>query len=324
MRPSLRGALALLALLFGPAAASAGPLRPLLIRRATYSETYTFIADLEDGTYLQLTLSLTNLGPGGTKGLCRALVFPKDGPAWKASARVSREEVSFGEGPPERLAIGSCSARAGDGSWSVSVALEGGTAELAYLEPALRRSPHEAVVTVGGDRYESEVFYYRAAVRATFTLPGAVARTLEGRGYVDHSRGTVPPKSLARRFIRFRGLAGERGLLLLGRESWEGEFAPLWACVEGEPCLEYRSFQIEREGRGASTAFRIAVKGEGEPLLLRSGPLLYRDAPVEDLGLLGRLVAPLTGSPVTYVFRGEAERGDLRVPGILEVELLDE
>jgi len=320
-----RSALTLVALAFlGPGLSWAGPLRPLPLRRATYSETFTFIGDLDDGTYVQLTLSLTNLGPGSLKGLCRALVFPPQGPAFRASARVGHDEVNFGAGPPERLGVGSCSATADDLATVATVKLEGGTVELAFAQAPLKHSPHDATFEVGGDRYTSDVLIYRAGVKATLTLPDGKARTVDGRGYVDHSRTTIPPKNLARHFIRFRGLRGDKGLLLLGRETWQGDFAPLWACLGSEDCQDYRSFHLDRQGSGRDSTFRIEVKGPEGSLLLRSGTLLYRDAPVEDLGLLGHLVAPLTGSPVTYVYRGTASRGDETIEGILEVELLDD
>ncbi|MFL5299725.1 MAG: hypothetical protein ACJ79R_05195, partial [Anaeromyxobacteraceae bacterium] len=61
------------------------------------------------------------------------------------------------------------------------------------------------------------------------------------------------------------------------------------------------------------------------PVDLRSGRLLYRDAPVEDLGLLGKLVRPFTGNPVTYVIRAQAQDGaGAPIEGILEVEFASE
>ena len=54
-----------------------------------YAETFTFVADLDDGTYVQLQLAVTNLGPGAGTGLCRALVKRPGAAPWTRSARTA-------------------------------------------------------------------------------------------------------------------------------------------------------------------------------------------------------------------------------------------
>lgn len=312
----------LLAALCAPRGATASTwLRPLLLKRSTYSESYTFVADLDDGGYVQLTLSATNLGPGSMKSICRAVVVPAQGGAWKASAREGRDAIRWADGDVERLTVGACSAWTGGGASGVEAKLEGGVVRLSFGAPLKAQSPREALVRVGDDRYQSEVLLYRAPVTARLALPGQAPRETGGGGYVDHSRCTVPPKQLAQRWIRFRALRGQRGLLLLGREAPDGSFAPLWACADAG-CRDYASFRIERQGDDPAPSFRVQV-GDAGPAL-QSGRLLYRDAPLEDLGLLGKMIAPLAGTSVTYVYRGRAAGGGTSpVDGVLEVEQAD-
>jgi hypothetical protein len=316
----------LLLSLCAPAGAGATTwLRPLFLKRSSYGESFTFLADLDDGTYLHLQLSITNLGPGPTKGICRGLLVPKQGGPWKASARFARESVTWVDGAEERLSMGTCSAWAGSSSSGVEVTLEGTTVRITFAEHMRLVSPHDAPLAVGEERYQTEVLLYRAPVSATIAFPGQPARDVSGAGYLDHSRSTVPPKELANRWIRFRALRGQRGLLLLGREGKDGRFAPLWACADPAPCRAYRSFHVQRGGTGKEPTFLIAVADEGDPIELSSGRLLYRDAPIDELGVIGKLVTPFTGSPVTYVYRGTARAGAGRpVDGVLEVELADE
>ena len=66
------------------------------------------------------------------------------------------------------------------------------------------------------------------------------------------------------------------------------------------------------------------MRGDHGVLEISSGRLLYRDAPLEDLGALGYLVAPFTGSPATYVYRARARDQDGPVDGVLEVSVADE
>lgn len=315
------GLAAALALIAPVATAASSALRPLLLAHGTYGESFTFVADLDDGTYLQLGLSFTNLGPGSTKGICRALVVAPDGRLWRAQERFSRAEVSWHDGGEERLAVGPCAAWASDGGSGIEVKLDDGTIRLATPERP-RRQGGPSDVKVNGHLYQGEVLLYRVPVTVALALPHAAARTVAGAGYLDHGRSAIPTKDLARRWVRFRALRGARPLLLLGREGHDGQFAPLWACAPR--CSGDASFAAERRGEGAETSFLVEVAGPA-PVRIRSRRLLYRDAPLEQLGPLAPLVRPFTGSPVTYVFRAEAQGEDgAMVEGILEVELSDE
>jgi hypothetical protein len=318
-------AAALAAGLAAPVAATASSaLRPLWLKRSSYGESFTFIADLDDGTYVQLSLSLTNLGPGPTKGLCRALVVRAAGAPWKASTRVGRDSCSWSDGEGERLAIGPCSAWIDAGGTGVEVPLDGGAVRLAFAARPGRRAGRETAVTIGGERYDTEVLLHHVPVSATLALPGERERRLAGGGYLDHTRSTISPVSLAERWVRFRALRGDRALLVLGRHGHDGRFTPLWAC-EGPACREYTGFKVERDGAGHAPAFRVEVAGADDPLDIRSARLLYRDAPIEDLGVLGKLVMPFTGNPVTYVYRARAsDVAGAPVDGILEVEVASE
>lgn len=305
-----------------PAAASASAfLRPLLLDRGTYGESFTFVADLEDGTYLQAGLSFTNLGPGSTKGICRALVVAPDGQLWDAHERFSRAEIAWHDGGDERLTVGPCAAFVTEEGAGIEVKLEGGAVRL--TTPARpRRQGGDSDVKVDGRPYQSEVLLYRVPVTVTLALPGG-ARTVAGGGFLDHGRSAVPTKDLFRRWVRFRALRADRPLLLLAREGQDGRFGPAWLCGEAG-CRDEAGFAVERRGAGADSAFAIEVKGAA-PLRIRSGRLLYRDAPLDHVGMLAPLVRPFTGAPVTYVYRATAQaEGGPPVEGILEVELAGE
>ena len=326
-----RGALpALLLALLAPCPAAAGlqALRPLPTNQGSYGESFTFIGDLDDGTYLQLTLALTNFGPGGIKAICRALVVAPGAKPWNASTRVGNDGWKWSDADEERLAIGPCAASVDERETSVEVPLEGGRVKLVFAARPLKRSlVHDAVVVVEGNLYRTEVRLFRAGVTATLALPGQPARTVAGAGFADHTRSAIRPKDLFESWVRFRGLRGERGLLLLGRQGRDRAFKPLWACEDRDRCREFQGYEIRRLGAGKAPAFEVALTGpdRGLPLLVKSGALLYRDAPVEDLGILGKLVAPIVGSPVTYVYRGTAHDGvGPPIDGILEVEVAGE
>ncbi len=303
-----------------PNALAAPLLRPVWNPSRSYGESFTFVADLEDGSYVQLSFHLTNLGPGSTKAICRSLVVLGGERTWTAAERFSRDGLSYTDAP-ERLAIGPCSAWSGENP-GAEAALDGGRVALRFSRPLWPAPSPAAAIRVGRDGFLTEVLLYRSPVEAELELPGEPPRHLAGSGYADHSRGTVRPSELARRWIRFRALRGDRALLVLGREALDGTYAPLWTGDGTGPRDGHRSVQLERSDGPGAPAFLVRIEGGAAPLTIRSGALLYRDAPVEDLGLLGKLVAPFIGSPVTYVYRARAaaDGGD-PVDGILEVEL---
>jgi hypothetical protein len=293
---------------------------PTLSGRDAYGESHTFIADLDDGTYVHISLAITNLGPGGLKGICQGRVVPPRGPAWRAFTRVGRDGWSWKGGDGEHLQIGPCSAWLAGGETRVEVPLEGSSVRLLFSAIPRGRAGRDTVVVQGTDLYRSEIFLSRTPVTATLALPGRPPWSASGSGYYDHSRSTIPPRQIARRWVRFRALRGPRPLLLLGREGPDGRMGPVWTCRGPSDCRVEDSFEVERTGGDSAPTFRVSVRGEGRTLTLTSGRLIYREAPIEDLGIIGKLVAPFVGSPVNYVCRAQATGEGDPIDGVLEVE----
>ncbi len=296
-------------------------LRPLWHPSENYGETYTFVADLDGGGYVQLSLGITNLGPGTSHGLCRAVVVLPDKHPWVEDERVPSEDWNYRAGA-ERLEVGPCAATGGAGT-AVEARLAGSVLRLDFEGPLRPTRPPGAVVTDGEDRFTSEVLLWRVPVAAVLSFPGAPPIVAKGGGYADHSRGSIPTRSLARAWVRFRGLRGERGLLVLGRESPRGAFAPVWSTEDLSTFAEYPGFRLRRSGPDGRPSFRVELPAASPSLEIESGELLYRDAPVEGLGILGALLKPFVGNPVTWVYRACARTAGRTVPGILEVEVME-
>lgn len=321
----MRAWLAVLLAAWGNVAGATSTLRPTVTDEGSYGETFTFIADLDDGTYVHLSLGFTNLGPGSIKAICRAVVVPPNASPWKASTRVGGDGWSYSEGDPERLRIDACSAEVHGERTRVEVPLDGGVVRLGFFAPARRRSPADASFGTPEQHYRAEILLYRTQVEAAIQLPGSAGRNLKGAGYVDHTRSTIKPKELANQWVRFRGLRGERGVVLLARRGHDGQITPAWACDPPGHCRQYSRFSLDRTGEGNGSAFRILFPSERYAIRIDSGRLLFRDDPIGELGLLGKLAAPFFGSPVTYTFRGRLEDGRRPpIDGILEVELADD
>lgn len=323
MRRSTRAGL--LGALLAPwvASAAGAVFQPQASPDDNYGESYTFSTDLDDGTFILVQLSVTNLGPGAGHGICRATVKRPAEKAWTPQVRVNDKEWRY-DAAEGVLRVGPCSVRATEAGTRVEAPLDKGLVRMELASRPAPQSPEGSEVVVGKARYRHEVLVPFGPVEVLLKKPGAKEpELLEGGGYGDHTRSTVPPAKLAKRWLRFRALRGQERVLLLAREGLDGRFGPVYVWQEGQAPRRYERFELSRSGKKASTAWEASLAAvEGEAVKVRSTGLLHRHAPVEELGLLGGLVRPVVGSPVTYVLRAELERpGQKPVEGLMEVSL---
>jgi hypothetical protein len=305
-----------------PGRAAGAGLEPTPSPLDNYGESFTFIGDLEDGTFVLVQLSLTNLGPGSRHGICRASVLKPGQRAWTPQKKVGEKEWSY-DVTSGTLQVGACTARSAGGFTRVEAPLDGGRVALEYAAPVQPRSPEGSDVEVGSARYRHEVTLAFSPLRVTLQLPKGAEETRVGGGYADHTRSTIAPAKLAKRWVRFRALRGGERLVLLAREGQDGEFGPVYEWEEGGSPRLLEHFTLSREGAKERSVWKVEVFGDGgAALVLRSTQLLKRDAPVEDLGVLAGLVKPVVGSPVTYLHRAVLERaGKPPLAGLMEVTL---
>ncbi|WP_426756536.1 hypothetical protein [Myxococcus sp. Y35] len=316
--------LALATALALPSVAAAGAvLEPQVAPSDNYGESFTFIGDLDGGTFIFAQLTVTNIGPGSRTGLCRTTVLTPGQKPWTAQARVKARDWRY-DAETGTLHVGPCSARSADGATRVEVPLDGGRVVLEYAASMTPHHLERSEVEVGRERYHHEVTLAFSELKATVTRPKAGEVVYAGGGYADHTRSTIAPAKLAKRWVRFRALRGGEQLVLLAREGQDGEYGPVYAWEQGTSqarFLEY--FTVAREGAKERSAWTVELFADGaSAMVLRSTSLLQRSAPVEDLGVLSGLVRPVLGSPVTYLHRAVLEReGKAPVPGLMEVTL---
>ncbi|GMU02239.1 hypothetical protein KH5H1_63590 [Corallococcus caeni] len=321
-----RGLRALLvgALLSLPGVAAAGGVLGLSYNSSDrYGESFYFVADTDDGTYVAVSLSVTNIGPGSRTGICRATVLQPGKPVWAPQKRMGANDWSY-DPALDTLTLGECFARATDTGLTVEAPLDNGRVKLEYARKPEAWSPEGSVVENGKDRYRHEVLVAGSPVKVTLRVPQREAVTLKGGGYVDHSRSTVAPAKLAKRWVRFRALKGPPYAVVLGREGQEGDYAPVYVWEDKGDAKLLESFTLTQTGEKAKSTWRAEFTDrDGKPALtLRGTSLLQRSAPVESLGVLGGLVRPVVGSPVTYLLRGVMERpGKAPVEGLMEVSM---
>jgi hypothetical protein len=299
---------------------ASGVLEPAELPSDDYAETFTFVADLDDGTYVQLQLAVTNLGPGSGIGLCRVLVKrPVDAP-WTRHERYGRTGWSYGAREDgEVLSIGGCSVRSG-AQTVVRAALGGRSVELTFPGPLSELAP-PMVIRVRDREYRAWVL--QAFTPVTARLEGfRVAGPQAGGGYADHSRTTVPAGALGRRWVRFRALRPPNRLLMAARQQPDGRWDPAWIWRQGEAPRPLSTVELLR-APGAAGAWSVALRDGPATDTLSTGQRLYRHAPLEELGPLAWVAKAVIEVPVTTTYRAMLAASP-PADGVLEVSILGE
>ncbi|MFO0724765.1 MAG: hypothetical protein U1E65_13370 [Myxococcota bacterium] len=295
-------------------------LKPLALSSDNYGESYSFIADLEDGGYLLLQLGVSNVGPGSGHGICRALYVAANAGPWTANTIVGSGDWGFkDEGGEERLSIGPCDARIGKDATTIRVPLEGARMELKIEGRPASIMPPGAHMKIAGGQHRSEIWFPAAKAEATIQPKDGEAKQVKGVAYGDHSCSDVDPGKIAKRWVRFRALRAEVPVLILGREDPSGAFGPVWM-RSGADFSQLTRYEVARSGDKAKPALTINLSAGDKKLEIKSERFLFRYAPVEEIGAIGSIIAPFVGAPTSFTMRATLTDGDKKIPGLLEVE----
>ena len=293
-------------------AAHAGVFEPQPLSDEAYGESFTAIADLNDGTYVLLQYVFTNAGFGDGKAACRGLVVGAGKSGQNSAARFDRDEWSY-TAQGNRLAVGSCELSSQGGKTRFKVKTKELSIDLTLGASPRRVRPPKHRVKVDSDAfYESEVLIPWAEASAVVNSKSA-SGTLKGMGYLDHTRSNTRLPKIASRWLRFRGFKGTKRLLLEIRYDPKGR-ATGWQWLEGTPkpaALSLTGLKLN--------AKRDAVSLNSAVGTLTTSSVIYRYRPAKEWGMLGRLAKPWVGDPETRTFRASLTLSDGQtIQGILE------
>ena len=306
-----------------PAQAQTPPnLEPKLLSTESYGETFSLVADLDDGTYVQAQIAFSNIGPGDHHGACRFMIIRPGQPTWTAAQRFDRDEW---RSAANVLRVGPCRLDAAE-ELKLVAPLDEGQIELTMHAPAKSIKPPERRVELADGFYEVDVLVPWAKATLTITRAGK-NHQLNGYGYADHSRSTALPNRIARLWVRFRALNAEQSQLLLLRFPAESGGAKgwYWSTKTNGPTPIRRAQTQRAPGKDRARPWRARIQTQDGLLQIRTTSLMHRYAPVEEYGFLGRIASTIVGNPVTYTFRGQIRRrGEAPVSGILEITIPDE
>ncbi len=310
-------------LLYSSAATAEDILKPTLMGSETFVESYVVIADLQDGSFLKVQQVVSNVGPGDGKGACRAWIAEKGQPLWTDSKIVEREEWNYSQKPEPVLAMGKCTMTGGK-NYRIHAQVSGAQIDI-EMEASQEGHLMRKVSTFkdGEDFYSLDILAPWLKIKANYQRPGQKMRTSNGFAYFDHSRSTTLPRQLAKRWIRFRGFEEGKSSLVLVREPMKGALSG-WKIDQAEAAAGQKAvtrMQVRTQGKGLKKQTKVLLAGEKGPFRIISKELIQRDAPVEEQGMLGKIVGQIIGNPVTYTYRAvlEEKKTRRRLAGIFEI-----
>lgn len=300
----------------------ARPFEPKPIDKDAYAESMHAVADLADGTYVLVQFFVTNVGVGSEKGACKAIVLKAGQEPYSEAEEVKKGKWHFDSGA-RRLNIARCTVE----NTKKGVLVVGQVKELKFrlqYDAKARRFPMpDSLISDGEDFYEYEMYVPWSGVQAELSLDGEETRTIQGHGMIEHSRSTTMPRDVASRWIYFFATQPGKRVLLRMRTPREDMLPRVWVWREAESKAQFvgemrvTQMDIVPEGEG----FKIEAKLGQDHFTLSVDTFLYRYAPLEEYGFLGKMLQPWVGRPETRTYRAtlsDKKTGTVS-PGILEI-----
>jgi len=328
-------------------------IKPRLLDDELYSETFTLFADLENGQYIYAQLGISNIGPGDQNGICRIMIFNPNEDTVNKSVVIDDSEWHYNHKPFPSLNVGLCKLSSSGHSLIFSGEIDDITANI-HLNNEIadnlntisdkevdEKIPNHTVpvskIEVGQSQYFSEILYPWSRASASSSLITHSATTtpgnhssnknepqlLSGYGYADHSISTLLPKDIASRWIRFRSINQSDSHLILIRypDLTQKSNGWMWnqeTSVESITSVSFNtnSLPIINIETSQNSDVNYAINAKH---------LIYRQAPLEEKGLLGKVLSQLIGNPVTYTYRASmTAQSGIEISGILEVSVANE
>lgn len=296
-------------LIFGTTLSFAGDFfHPKSTGDEAYGETYTAMADLNDGSYLLLQFLFTNAGFGDEKAACRVLYVPKSKAGSNSSINVNRSEWSYQN---NQLTVKDCSLSTLQGKTQFIARTEKISATINFSATPQKLTPPNAKLTVGDEFYESDIIIPFSDVTATVN-----GQSKSGVAQLDHTRSNTLLPKISQRWVRYRGFNGDTPIMLQLHYSPEGTQSG-WV-LQGDrfTTLNAEDFKITRD---TDQGISIKANTSQGPITISTQEKVYDYKPTESYGVLGSMAEPWVGNPVTTTWRAHSTLNSNSVTGLLEV-----
>jgi hypothetical protein len=307
-------------------------LQPVLLDNKSFTEIYTLSAFHDDHTFVQIQLTITNLGTENNNAACKALVLHPPEKPWKANKNYNRHQWNYSDVPDPALSVGSSTITLHKDNTQVVAILGGGSVDITLAETSSPvKPPHtDFPKDVSGKFYSYDMIIPWSKLKTTITMPGKPPYTMQGYGMLDRARSVGTSRDICRGWVTFRGYgAGNRFCANFRLPPQENSPAVGWTWKNGDTKpVAMTGIRIQREfsiidGKGVQTHWVYALDNS---FAITGTDLLYRYSFVDELGsLTGFLVKMVIGKPITTYYKAQArfDNGKPAVSGILELMTIE-
>lgn len=301
----------------GNAYSESFPLAPHLLEPEAYSETYHTVLELGDGIHIQIQFAITNIGIGDRNSMCRVL-FVDEEKAWNAERIFDRSGWTFK--PPGHLEIGNCYINAENDVTIIFAEVENGRVLVKLSEPIRPVKPPGHLIQAGKHFFHFQILMPWAQAEVRYEPKESPARSVKGYGCMYHYWVTAWPGDLARRWVRVFGMRANGAFIVISHYppgKKEPATGSIW--LPGAPApVVFDALQMENTTKGNQT---LSISSNDVTYRLVMHKQLYRHAPLEQVGFVGRIIELFTGNWVTRTYRAllEIPGNDGPVPAIVEI-----
>jgi hypothetical protein len=312
------------------AASSLPPFDPNVLSSKWYSEVYTLTGLLDDQTFVQTQMMVTNIGLGDSNAACEMLVLHFGEKPVKTSRRFKKTFWRYADEPNPTLSIGSCCLTQVGETTRCVISLDGISAAISLGRPAgLPKSPDTILTRDASKKFLTyEVLIPWARLRTTLRLPGRPEKELQGFGLVEHTRSVGFPKDFSRGWISFYG--GREGGQFLAIFHFpacksSGAVGWSWDSREGSPKAMV-GLQTVMKTTGTFSILPTVTALHDPSFIIEGQQSLCRFSLIDEIGpLLGNIVRLIVGNPVTRFYLAQARVSAEQSPieGVLEIMNLE-
>jgi hypothetical protein len=296
------------------------PIAPHLLKPEAYSETYTAVLELGEEMHIQIQLVITNIGIGDQFSMCRVL-FIDDKDAWNDELVFDRSGWSYD--PAGRLEIGKCSLAVEQDTTLLYAEVERGSVQVKLPGSLKPVKPPGHLITAGSEFFDLQILMPWSQVEVRLDLREQPSLMVKGYGCMYHFWVTAWPYDLARQWVRVFGMSADGAFIVMAHYPTEKNEPPrgsVW--IPGAPApVAFDAMQREHTGEGTQILNVVSGKRVHRLFIEKE---LYRHAPLEDLGFLGRVIRVFIGNWVTRTYRASLLIHDNSSPVQAIVEITDD
>ncbi len=285
----------------------------------SYTQRYSFSADLDGGGHIGVDFTVSNLGWGDGNGAVELRVNLPDQKKYKFKKKKDDDEWTYSK-DNFKLEIASTLIRAkGKNKYQL---IHNGKVKVnvTFSNVIPKWRPGRGQITVDGDKYyKYGIIAPRANVEGTVTVGGKVFNVKgTGKGFADYVATNIAPYDLATRFSRFRTFNGD--LVVAWREikltEDNGGKSSVWVVVGYKDKIVFSDANAKmKEGKiksDSKTGYRIpyAIQIDGKSgkdsiRLIHQGTSMRRKDMLKSMGSAVKSVASVVAEPYSFNFGGK-------------------